>query len=116
MALYLIVGHEKYRDRGRSTPSELQNSQLQYNTVALGDLELFMLAINADRPGSYRERDYLLIEILGFGDRPPPGRYGNSLQDFRLSLKGWRFGVMIKNGQIRTTRQAAQWPENNLRR
>jgi hypothetical protein len=42
-------------------------------------------------------------------------RLGNSLQDLRLSVKGWRFGQMIKNKQITTTDQASNWLLQNLK-
>jgi len=38
-----------------------------------------------------------------------PERVGNSMQDLRNSVKGWRFGQEIKYEVIVTRREAAVW-------
>ncbi len=115
VALRLIIGHEKYADAAAG-PAEVIAIRRQYSSTTALDLARFELAISYDRRGNQARRDCLLELIVGFqGETPPVGRLGNSLQDLRLSLKGWRFGLMIRERSIVTLAQASNWLERNLR-
>jgi RHS repeat-associated protein len=105
-----IIGHEMLSDFGTS-------SFAQCNETTMRELELFVHAMVADSNRDYCLRDKLLRKMLpGVPETVPvPGREGNSLQDMRLSLKGYTLGTQIRNGEIQTIPGIRQWIINNLR-
>lgn len=62
--------------------------------------------------GDYLQRDGFLLGILG--SEPLARRQGNSLEDLRLSVKGWIFGQHIAHGTILSSQDAARWLRDNL--
>ncbi|NTW04299.1 MAG: RHS repeat-associated core domain-containing protein, partial [Oscillochloris sp.] len=82
----------------------------------------FLDAVLADIEGNTELRDCLLYDIVGLPDEFDSTnpiirklRSGNSMQDMRLSLKGWIFGQKIKGGSIKTLEQSRLWLIDNLR-
>ena len=108
-ALSLIVGHEMIGDQPGS--GQLWAIPEQYYAATAEARTLFLKAVEADKDRRYWERDNLLQPILGFSEDAihDPRRIGNSMQDLRLSVKGWRFGQEIRNRDIGTRQQAANW-------
>lgn len=105
ITLNLIVGHEKLGDR------LFFGFVRQFAASSHADRQRFLKAVELDRAADARGRDEELRAIFGTSLEalPDPHRIGNSIVDLRLSVKGWRFGDEIKNGQIRTCREAADW-------
>jgi RHS repeat-associated protein len=110
-ALSLIVGHEMIGDQ----PGIGQFGTIpeQYYAATDEAIALFRKAVGADKDRRYEERDSYLQMILGdpLGREaiPSESRIGNSMPDLRLSVKGWRFGQEIRNGDVGTRQQAADW-------
>ncbi|MDX8394524.1 MAG: hypothetical protein R8K21_08080 [Mariprofundales bacterium] len=108
----LMIGHEKLSDRSSSF-------EQQFNETTNTDIQNWHKAVNADSVGNYSYRDKLLWEILNFDTATPignvePARAGNSLQDLRLSLKGYRFYFWIQQHATSHTNNAANWLWLNL--
>jgi hypothetical protein len=104
VTLRFFLGHEKIGDQN--------GPWQQYGAASDADIDLFLLAVGADAAGNYDLRDEYLMRILGSGSLA--GRTGNSLEDLRLTLRGWRFGQMIANGKIKTREDAAIWLQENI--
>ena len=117
-----IVGHEMYTDGGKG-PSGLGpgGSSLAY-TVPMQILQpteyeiaLFKQAVQLDAAGRFDERDDLLYAIL---DPSKHGgleyRIGNSMEDLRLSVKGYRLGQMVSSGELATNKDVANWIAFNV--
>lgn len=104
VTLRFFLGHEKIGDQN--------GPWQQYGAASDADIDLFLLAIGADSAGNYDLRDEYLMRILGSGSLA--GRTGNSLEDLRLTLRGWRFGQLIANGKIKTREDAALWLQENI--
>jgi hypothetical protein len=96
----LIVGHEKVADPEPSNFRPLgvpvgdaaqtaENIPRQYESATMHDVLLFDVAVWADRKGDIGTRDTYLKGIL-VSPRPEDWGSGNSLEDLRLSVKGWR--------------------------
>jgi hypothetical protein len=128
-AIKLIIGHELVGDppppMSASIVAGITGGFARQYKAAVG-IDLFKDAVEADRDGNYVLRDNRLREIfstvydpdhpegvgvcyVGKGAWGSPWKQGNSMQDFRLSVKGYRFGQEIRNGSIRTRSEAAQW-------
>ena len=103
ITLGAFIGHEKTGD---------QNLLEQLSAASDADFGLFHQAVNADAAGDYELRDRYLMTILGPGSLAD--RKGNSLEDLRLTVRGWRFGQMIANGDIETRDEAADWLKENV--
>jgi RHS repeat-associated protein len=128
VALRLIVGHEMAPDVAKADqwwlPGVVQSIRTQYNITTPESLSYFRSAVEADRRGFVSARDCFLRKIIpGLPEDRESllalrangnNRLGNSLQDLRLSVKGWRFGQMIKNKEIVTLEQAYLWLIQNL--
>ena len=106
----LAVGHEIVGDQGAPV-----SWFRQYFAATPEARELFRQAIVADAAGSYDLRDDYLRQILALNSGPLANRQGNSLEDLRLTVRGWRFGQMIAAGQFASREEAARWLEENLR-
>ena len=123
-AIACIIGHEKIGDpaagssRGTSIASNAVQCLLGGNR---DDHALFRQAVAADRNGNAQERDCLITSLLPglpeqharWGADHP--RVGNSIQDLRLSIKGWIFGQDIRDRTITTLKAASSWLRTNLR-
>jgi hypothetical protein len=100
----LIVGHEKMADPDPSIkPFGVpigdairtgENIPKQYQSAAMHDTLLFDVAVWADRKGDIGTRDTYLTAIL-VSPGPEDWGSGNSLEDLRLSVKGWRLGRAV---------------------
>jgi RHS repeat-associated protein len=101
----LAVGHEMVGDH---------RFVRQYFSATGGALDLFRQAIEADILGDYESRDDYLSQILMMKGGNLEDRKGNSLEDLRLTVRGWRFGQMIATGQFASREEAAQWLNDNL--
>ncbi len=92
--VHSIVGHEQ------STDSLLQGGPLvQLVQPAATDIDLFYIAASLDASGYEAERDTVLGMIFdpsSHGDISE--RRGNSMEDLRLSVRGWRLGGMVETG------------------
>lgn len=95
-----IIGHELCPS---SLPTGYANAGLY--------VSYFDDALERDKNGRYDDRDDALNMIMR---QIPVGTYGASLEDFRLSVKGYRFGEMIRLGGIYSLGQASYWLRNNL--
>ena len=114
--LYAIVRHEQYSD-GRGKLGQLLGLTRQAVPIERYELSMtvihiqwFLKATALDATGEYAARDQLLRDILSpyiYGDQS--GRIGNSLEDLRLSVRGWRLGNLVANGGIQTNSDLANW-------
>ncbi|MGB9873194.1 MAG: RHS repeat-associated core domain-containing protein, partial [Anaerolineae bacterium] len=106
----LAVGHEIVGDQGAPV------SWIRQFIAATPEARnLFRQAIEADTAGKYELRDEYLRQILMLNSASLANRRGNSLEDLRLTVRGWRFGQMIASGQFASLEEAAQWLDDNLR-
>jgi len=124
----LIVGHEKKGDpaptgsQARDALLTLRTIPLQYWAAEPEDVDYFDLAVAADRDWRTDLRDYYLGKILGATtteDLPDlRERQGNSMEDLRLSVKGWRLGRAVAGldgnaqpteKQLTTRLEVASW-------
>jgi RHS repeat-associated protein len=114
------IGHEKMSDKPIEGMDSIEHLRRQYQSVTEEDINLWEKAIDADGVGDYDLRDDLLWQILSFEDVARDGvsenRPGNSLQDLRLSLKGFRFNSWIRKirNYYSQPRRAGIWLRDNL--
>jgi RHS repeat-associated protein len=100
MAKRLIVGHEKVADPEPSIlfvgdlAQTATNIPFQYQSADRVDVLLFDEAVQADRSGDSIIRDTKLRAILT-SPNPEDWGSGNSLEDLKLSVKGWRLGRAV---------------------
>jgi hypothetical protein len=105
----MVVGHEQVSDLALRAPV----STLLRPTGA--DIQAFDHALAADASGNISAREAALGSILDPGRIGPlENRQGNSLEDLRLSVRGWRLGTMVASGEIATNRQVANWIALNV--
>ena len=109
IVLRLIVGHELLGDVGG-----ISANIKQYNAATNYHVNEFIQATAYDVAGDNLQRDMHLENILYSNPTNLKSRPGNSLEDLRLSLKGWRFGHEIKVGLIGSSQNAALWLRSNL--
>lgn len=117
----LIIGHEKVPD-GNSADATLQDkfrNYFSYVSVTTQEHHMFRDAVTYDEQARYDQRDELLWAILNFDNNVgyggvSPVRDGNSLQDFRLSVKGYRFAHWIQGNSNMHPSFAASWLRTNL--
>jgi len=112
LGLRAIIGHEKIDDRTNSEWAQIQSTKDS-------DIDHWFNAIEADKIGDKAQRDSELWAILNFGSEiafgdVDPNRFGNSLQDLRLSLKGHRFYTWIQQHKSGSPNQAASWLAQTL--
>jgi len=107
---WFVIGHELKSDKG-GVLNQLFGVTDQMKKG-------FTDAISADERGDNHTRDQLLWSILGFpasvafGD-VDPSRQGNSLQDLRLTVKGYRFGKWAAYNYLPPV-AAARWLRRNI--
>jgi RHS repeat-associated protein len=114
--LACIVGHELEGDRIWFAPPRHCYTGASDQAIAN-----FAIVMAADLAGDYVLRDcYLRLSAPGVAETPSDARvqgdsrYGNSIQDLRLSSKGWIFGWKIRTGAIRDLPEAKRWLRANL--
>jgi len=105
-----IIGHELLDD---------DNLSGQLGVDVSTAIPYFLGAVDADAQGNKLKRDQLLWNILGFpGPVNPnyvdPNRQGNSLQDLRLSVKGYRFGKWVYDNSSLLPVDGARWLRRNI--
>jgi hypothetical protein len=111
IAIRAIVGHELLADeRGiiRGIDANLQQTVVADTVHVYG----FMQAVAYDVQGNAAGRDQILESILNL--QVEGERRGNSLEDMRLSVKGWIFGHHIRAGIIHHSTVAGAWLRDNL--
>jgi hypothetical protein len=107
----LIAGHEVYSDKGLGLLSQVgvalrDNSELSSR---------FEAAVVADTWGFAKERDVLLQLIYNPAlHGAQADRQGNSMEDLRLSVRGWRLGQLVANGSLTTNKDVANWVAWNI--
>jgi RHS repeat-associated protein len=108
-----LIGHEQH-------PDGTAENYFSYLTVTDEDYEHFYKAVKYDENGLFSKRDDELWAALHFDDPSlehgdvDPSRVGNSLQDFRLSLKGYRFARWVKGNRSTQPQSAGKWLRLNL--
>jgi hypothetical protein len=107
-----MIGHEKRSDRGSS---ELQQIFATINS----DFEHWDRAVDADMRGDTFGRDAELWAIFNYESKVnfgqvDPNRVGNSIQDLRLDVKGYRFWLWMRENGFRHPSWAAVWLRQNL--
>lgn len=117
-----IVGHEMSSDTLLGGMNEAYQCASGLVNDGTQHVQRFLDAVLADVEGDAKLRDCLLYDIVGLPDEfdstnfiTEKLRYGNSMQDMRLSVKGWIFGQKIKGGSISSLEQGRQWLITNLR-
>ena len=113
--LNIIVGHEMMGDGQES--GQFTAIPAQYFIATEEAKDGFLKAVEYDGQGNYALRDEALRAVLISTDPlfaeqnaiASGDRIGNSMEDMRNSVKGWRFGQEIGNGSIQSRLQAAMW-------
>ena len=116
-----IIGHEKYA----SPPNNNGNFDtiIQVSRIRWTDVYHFLKAVKYDEAGFKKDRDSELWPILGFGQEieyDPSNPYedterpGNTLQDLRLSVKGYRFANWATQNSGLPPWFASGWLYNHL--
>ncbi len=106
--IHTIVAHELYPDAGAGV-------LVQLGLPTTADILNFRAAMGADERGNSGPRDAALSLVLNEAQRGPVAeRQGNSMEDLRLSIRGWRLGAMVANGQIGTNKELANWIALNV--
>jgi len=132
IARLLIVGHEKLGDYAvdyeslgtdeRALSDVIEGPPNQYRQYLKGteeDVALFDAAVIVDRQGDSLKRDEFLERILNSGSPQDwRQRRGNSMEDLRLSVKGWRLGNMVAGddgeSQLMHRHNVANWLRINI--
>ena len=112
-SLGFLIGHEQYSDT---------NTLLNYCSylfVNNTDLDHWGKAVIDDIAGDTTARDQELWPILHFAPTIPFGevdrnRQGNSLQNLRLSLKGYRFAHRVEGNANQPASTAGPWLRTNI--
>jgi hypothetical protein len=106
--VHFMVGHEQATDARLGLVA-------QAVSPASKDKVRFRAAITLDGLGQYEARDMALQGIL---DPARHGslahRRGNSMEDLRLSVRGYRLGQMVGGGQMATNKDLANWIALNV--
>ena len=108
-----IVGHE-LRSDGKGV-SQLFSTFNQILAPSQNDVDAFEKAVATDIGGNYRARDSQLFSIFDpdkHGDQA--SRVGNSMEDLRLSVRGWRLGTAVSQGVLQTNKDVATWIALNV--
>jgi RHS repeat-associated protein len=108
--VHSIVGHEQAGDSQLGLAHQLLSPSAT-------DKAHFRAALALDESGYYAERDAHLMAILDPNQHGSlSGRKGNSLEDLRLSARGYRLGQMITGGSpgMQTNKDVANWIALNV--
>ena len=117
-AVGFMLGHEQVSD------TNTVNNLLSFASVSTIDRNHWSKAVDYDSQGNSAMRDTELWPVLHF-DKPSapenvdqnyvdPDRQGNSLQDLRLDVKGFRFANWIKQNPNLPAVMAGSWLRINL--
>jgi hypothetical protein len=112
LAMSCLIGHEQLDNTFKGISECL--------AVSWQSLQKFQKAIDADLLGDRNLREcYLRAIVPELADnttasKPGDPREGDSIQDLRLSLKGWVFGQAIRDGSISTLEEAQVWLRRNI--
>lgn len=112
----LAIGHEMYPD----PPTEefrdkSYHAAQQLFKPSAADIASFDEAMMLDAAGQYAERDARLFTIFDPArNGPQADRLGNSMEDLRLTARGWRLGEMVASGQLSTSHDLANWIALNV--
>ena len=115
--LWLIVRHEQFSDTTCTVcgvARQLAPIRPQ-EEFRIDDLARFSAAASADANGNYMLREALLMDIIDperFG--PLDTRIGNSMQDLRLSARGWYLGQLVNSGGLKTNQDLTNWLALNI--
>jgi hypothetical protein len=120
-AIGFLIGHEKFeggKQRGDWWLADNINDW-SYMLLTTQDHTMFYDAVEYDEQALYDKRDELLWTLLDFDaevdfENVSANRDGNSLQDFRLSLKGYRFAKWVRENGSSHPSFAASWLRVNL--
>ncbi len=107
--LYAIVGHEQKSD-GKGKIGQMFGLMRQSLAPSRSDVSAFRIAVEQDAAGAYEARDatlYTIFDPKKHGD--PANRIGNSMEDLRLSVRGWRLGAGVRQGEFTTNKDVANW-------
>ena len=106
--VHSIVGHEQSGDTGAGVLVQITRPTLQ-------DKQAFMAAVAWDTTGAGDARDRNLSAILNPEVHGAlANRQGNSLEDLRLSVRGWRLGYMTSAGRLGSNNDLANWIALNV--
>jgi hypothetical protein len=112
--LDFIVGHELFSD-GHNLVGRAIFTPLQILSPSDTDVFRFRVAVNADADGKYETRDINLQLVLNLSQYGAlEDRVGNSMEDLRLSVRGWRLGTMVGTGEMATNKDLANWIALNV--
>jgi hypothetical protein len=96
----LVVGHEQVGDQVSDALYWQSRSPTQR------DIEAFNTALENDRLGDFASRDAALASIFDPSlHGPQAAREGNSMEDLRLSVRGWDLGLQVATGAISSKHQ-----------
>jgi RHS repeat-associated protein len=104
-----IVGHEQVSDKKFTALAE------EFIRPTRADIAAFEAAVGFDAFGDDTRRDTMLQSILDparWGSLDT--RVGNSMEDLRLSVRGWRLGNMVASSDIKTNKDFANWIALNV--
>ncbi len=104
------IGHERLSDDAPLA----QARQPRY--VGAGNTQKFLIAVKLDEGGFDPARDALLVDILDTANLGPinSNRVGNSLEDLRLTARGWSLGKAVSSGQLNSNTGIAYWLMENI--
>jgi RHS repeat-associated protein len=109
VALRLIIGHEKAPD---PLPGQPEQFLRQFNRATDADIQVFRkaeLALGSGHRLNIAEAMVILRQIS-----IDSSMRGNSYEDLALSLVGWHFGRLLREGHFTSTAQVADWLRVNL--
>ena len=122
---FLTAAHFGRADRGAhcAVGHELRaDGSGELGQCLAGELSMlsFFNAVEYDLMGDYAQRECIIESIMydlpeDFDPAQHQDRIGNSRQDLRLTVKGWGFGRLVRQGDIATRAQAQKWLTKNLR-
>jgi hypothetical protein len=112
VALRLSIGHEKLPDPGRYDPLMLLKVRRQFASATESDVASFQAALEAVRTAVDLDMDEAMaaLEKIDVGHQT-----GNSAEDLRLTLAGYRLVELITSNALESGKDAADWIRRNLK-
>ncbi len=110
-----IVGHEMVTDAKGKLGVPVRTAQ-QVAAAGSTEISCFKTAVKLDAAGaSPLDMDAALYPIFDPAKHgKQEDRIGNSMEDLRLSVKGWRLGQMVESGVLATNKDLANWIALNV--
>jgi len=109
--LRVIVAHEQKSDGkglfGQGAGLVRQGAKSFINGPYV---DAFKNAVDLDIAGESAARDaalYTIYDPARYGEQA--SRVGNSMEDLRLSVRGWRLGTVVREGGLSTNQNLANW-------